>query len=111
LRHHGSYSRVVGRGDNGVCPTEGVAPQQNPVGVDALVCAGECDSGTDIGELTSDIGDLPGFARAFAEAAVVEHQRGEACLRETFGIVEQPIHRSAEAVAEHHAGSWAGIGG
>nr|WP_280387049.1 hypothetical protein [Nocardia wallacei] len=83
---------------------ERVAPQHDSIGVDALVTAGERDGGANVGELPGDVGHLPRRAVALAEAAVVEDQRREARTREALGVIEQPVHRPAESVTQHHTG-------
>jgi hypothetical protein len=50
--------------------------------------------------LAGEVDDLAWLAAALAEAAVVEHQGGEPAGGEPFGMGNQPIHRSAEAMRE-----------
>jgi hypothetical protein len=101
LSHHCGDPVVISGGGDGVRPAEGVAPQHDTLGVDGLAGSGAGNRRTHIGQLRSQIHDLPWIAAAAPEAAVIEHQHRKPGTGEDLGPGKEAIHRAAEPAAHH----------
>src|SRR5277367_6733290 len=84
----------------------GGAPHHDPLWVDALKAACECDRRRIVLELQWRGEQLPRLALARSEIAVVERKRVNPGGGEALGVGDEArVDGAPEAVGEHHAGT------